>query len=124
MTDADLPNLTLSDDDDAIVDLLREVQRAVLAHPEAGRAIFAALVREGRLFAQTSEGQRWQEQAARSALLERALLVWQSATLWMLEEPDDGATPSALVDAVASAATAPGRDVLLDRLFREMEGNG
>jgi hypothetical protein len=115
----DLPEVQLGDEADAIVDLLREVQRSVMAHPEASRAIFSALVKEGRLFAQTSEGQRWRDQIERSALLERALLVWQSATLWMLEE-QDGATPSALVDAVASAAASPDRDVLLDRLFREM----
>jgi hypothetical protein len=46
--------------------------------------------------------------------------VWQSATLWMLEEQDGAATPSALIDAVAAAAASPDRDVLLDRLFREM----
>src|SRR6185503_9029264 len=101
-----------------IVDLLRDVQRAVLTHPEAARSLFGALVREGRLFAQTAEGRRWKVEVERSALLERALLVWQSATMWMLEEQEEGATPSALIDAVASAATSPGRDGLLDRLFR------
>jgi len=117
-----LPTLTLRDDEGAIVDLLRDVQRAVLTHPEAARSLFGALVREGRLFAQTAEGRRWKVEVERSALLERALLVWQSATMWMLEEQEEGATPSALIDAVASAATSPGRDGLLDRLFREMEG--
>jgi hypothetical protein len=116
-----VPELVVRDDAEAVVDLLRDVQRAVLAHPEAARALFGALVREGRMFAQTAEGQRWKEKVAGSALLERALLVWQSATLWMLEERD-AATPSALIDAIASAATSPERDLLLDRLFREMDG--
>ena len=115
-----LPEVSLPDDSDAIVDLLRDVQRSVMAHPEASRAMFSALVREGRMFAQTSEGRRWREQVQRLALLERALLVWQSATLWMLEEQDGAATPSALIDAFAAAAASPDRDVLLDRLFREM----
>jgi hypothetical protein len=116
-----VPELVLRDDAGAIVDLLRDLQRAILAHPEAARALFGALVREGRMFAQTADGKRWQEKVAGSALLERALLVWQSATLWMLEE-QDGATPSSLVDAIASAAASPDRDLLLDKLFREMDG--
>jgi hypothetical protein len=117
--DPSVPELVIADQDQAILDLCRELQRAALTHPEAARALYAALGREGRLFAQTAEGKRWQERVSRSALLERALLVWQSATLWMTEEPAEGSTPSALIDAVAAAAASPRRDQLLDRLFRD-----
>jgi hypothetical protein len=103
-------------DEESILVLLRELQHGVLAHSEAARALFAALVREGRLFAQTGEGQRWQERIQRSALLERALLVWQAASAWMTEDTG-AATPSALVDALAAAARSPDRDLLLERLF-------
>jgi hypothetical protein len=119
-----VPTVTIGDDGDGVVQLLRELQRMALVHPEAMRAIFAALMKEGRLFAQTADGARWKERVLRSRLLERGLLVWQTATLWLSEEGGDGATPSALVDAVASAATSPERDVLLDRLFRQLDDEG
>lgn len=117
----DLPELVLQDDDRAIVDLLREIQRAVLCHPEAGRALYLALVKEGRAFAQTAAGQQWKARLQRSALLERALLVWQSATLWTTEDAGDAPAPTALIDAVASAAASPRRDELLDQLFRQTD---
>jgi len=116
--EADIPELVISDQNEAILQLLRELQRAVLVHPEATRALFDGFVAEGRSFAQTAEGQRWKERVLESALLERALVVWQSATLWLTEEPGHGATPAALIDAVAAAARSPERDLLLERLFR------
>lgn len=116
--EADIPELSISDQSEDIVALLRELQRAVLVHPEAARALFDAFAKEGRLFAQTAEGQRWSQRVLESELLERALLVWQSATLWTSDEPGNGATPTALIDAVASAARSPERDLLLERLFR------
>jgi hypothetical protein len=117
-----IPELAITDGDDAIVALLRDVQRALLVHPEAGQALFARLAQEGRMFAQTEEGRRWRERIEGSALLERAVLVWQNAAMWMTDEAADGAAPSALIDAVAAAAMSPRRDVLLERLFRDLEG--
>ena len=115
-----VPELVIGDQEGAILDLLRDLQRGALLHSEAARALYDGLVDEGRLFAQTAEGKRWHDRILRSALLERALLVWQNATLFTTEEPGDGATPSALIDAVAAAAASPRRDALLDRLFRDM----
>jgi hypothetical protein len=120
-----LPELIIADVDGTVLDLLRDIQRAALTHSEAAQAMGAALVEEGRLFAQTAEGRRWRETILGSALLERALLVWQNATLWMAEEPDGAPAPSSLVDAVAAVAASPRRDALLDRLFRDLdEGAG
>jgi hypothetical protein len=120
--DDDLPELVISDQDQAVLALLGELQRAVLVHSEAARALFGTLAEEGRLYAQTPAGARWKERLRRSALLERALIVWQSATLWMSEDAEPGQTPSAVIDAVAAAARSPRRDELLDRLFREGQG--
>jgi hypothetical protein len=117
-----LPELVIEDGEAAVVDLLRDLQRAALTHSEAARALFGAMVREGQLFGQTAEGRRWKERLQRSALLERALLVWQSATLWITEESAEGVTPSAVIDAVASAAASPRRDLLLDQVFRGTKG--
>ena len=117
-----VPELVISDQEEAIVDLLRELQRAALVHPEAAKALYGSLVSEGRLFSQTAAGRHWKDKVLGSALLERALLAWQNATLWMTEEAGDpGTTPSALIDAVVSVAASPRRDVLLDRLFRDLE---
>lgn len=118
-----LPTLTIRDNASAIVDLLRELQQAILVHPEAARALLAALATEGRLFAQTPAGAEWKERLRSSELVHRALLVWQTSTLWMTEEGATAtATPSALIDAIASAAASPGRDKLLDQLFRQLDG--
>jgi hypothetical protein len=119
--EGELPELVISDEDQTILALLRELQRAVLVHSEAARALFGALAREGRMFAQTAEGRVWQERLQRSALLDRALIVWQSATSWIVEDSAEGATPSAVIDAVAAAARSPRRDALLDRLFQDLD---
>jgi hypothetical protein len=118
---ADLPELVLGDRTAQVVGLLREIQVAILVHPEAARGLFSALAREGRLFAQTSEGQRWRSRIERSELVQRALLVWQGVSLWTTEDGADASPPSLLVDAIAAAACSPNRDVVLDRLFRQME---
>jgi hypothetical protein len=120
---ADLPTLTIGDDDEQVIALLRELQRAVLLHPEAARSLFRAFAREGRAYAQTAHGARWKERVARSRLAARALLVMQTATLFALDEDAPGATPSALVDAVAAAAAIPGRDALIERLLRGVDGD-
>jgi hypothetical protein len=117
----DVPELVIASEDDSVVDLLRDIQRAALLHSEAAQAFCGALVEEGRLFAQTAEGRLWKERLARSALVERALIVWQNATMWIAEEGDAQAAPSALIDAVAAVAASPQRDVLLDRLFRGLD---
>ena len=107
-----VPELTITDQDDAIVAFLRRLQAAA-------RALFVSLVKEGELFAQTEEGQQWSERISKSALAQRALIVWQSATLWIAEEPGDTAAPSALIDAVAAAAASPRREALVERLFAQ-----
>jgi hypothetical protein len=119
---AELPVVVLRNDDDEIVALLRELQTMVIKHPEASRAAVAALAEEGRRFAQTAQGGPLKERLARSALLGRATLVWQTVTLNLLEpdllEPGEGALPSRLVDAITMAASAEQRDAMLERLFR------
>jgi hypothetical protein len=123
MTNGDdgIPELVIVDEDDAVLDHLRRIQRAMLVHPEAGLALYHGLVEEGRLFAQTSDGSLWQERLRNSALLERALLVWQNASVWMTEEDSDAVAPSALVDAVSEVAMSNRRDALLEKLFRTLD---
>lgn len=118
----ELPTMRIGEDEAAIVAALRQVQRALLLHPEACRDGFAALVREGRRFAQTADGARWRQRLARSELLARAHFVTQIATFWVTEEQSQGALPSALIEAIASAAVSSNRDGMIDRLLRELDG--
>lgn len=121
-TDAAVPELAITDEDEVLLALLARIQTAMLMHPEAGVALFRGLAEEGRLFAQTASGRRWRDRLCRSELLERALLVWQNVSLWMTEDTSDfAAVPSGLVDAVATVAASSSRDVLLERLFRAMD---
>ncbi|MEO5769713.1 MAG: hypothetical protein ABIS92_15275 [Polyangia bacterium] len=121
-TDAAVPELAITDEDEVLLALLARIQTAMLMHPEAGVALFRGLAEEGRLFAQTAGGRRWRDRLCRSELLERALLVWQNVSLWMTEDTSDSAAvPSGLVDAVATVAASSSRDVLLERLFRAMD---
>jgi hypothetical protein len=119
-----VPELSVSDPEQSILALLTELQRAVLVHPEAAAALFGALVQEGRSYARTTEGQRLKRVVLRSELLRRAELVWHAATQWIPEQGQDGATPSALVDAIAGAALSSERDPLLEKLFAEAQGDG
>jgi len=100
------------------VALLRRLQGVLLAHPVAAQAAFAALVAEGRRFATSPDGRRWQERLVRSPLLRRARAPWDAATLWMLEEGSPDVLPSAFVDALCTVAQSPEADPLLDRLMR------
>ena len=119
----DVPELTIGDSEAATLSLLRTLQRAALLHAEAARGLFNTFVAEGRAFAQTTEGARFRQQLVESRLVERATLVWQGATLWVTEDPNPSAVPSALVDAIAATAASPRRDPLLDELFRRAESD-
>ncbi len=108
---------------DGIAQALAAVQRVLLAHPAAARAAFSALVAEGRAFAETSEGSDWQARLADAELLQRAHLVFDNVTMWLLEEDEGQLLPSALVDAMATAAGSADRELVLDQLFRELQGS-
>jgi len=117
-----LPTLTIRDDEERVIAGLRRLQRMVLLHPEAFRSAFQALVAEGRLFAMTDEGKRWQQRIRRSDFVARAQLVLNIATFWTTQDDAAEATPSALVEAIASAAQSSRRDELIERLLRELDG--
>lgn len=116
---AGLPVVRLRDRSDQQVALLRSLQLVILKHPVAAQQMFSALVAEGERFATTAEGNRWKRKLQGSELLHRARLVWEVATLWMLEKDPPGALPSTYLDAFFQAASSPDSEVLLDRLFRE-----
>lgn len=113
-----LPRFALRPVDGDPVTVLRRLQGVFLAHPIAAQAAFAALVAEGRRFATTAAGRRWQDRLARSPLLRRARAPWDAATLWMLAEDPPDVLPSAYVDALCSVAQSRDLEPLIDRLLR------
>jgi hypothetical protein len=113
---SNLPRLELHDATAAETAVLRSLQRALLTHPVACQAAFTALLSEGRRFAETPEGQLWRERLVHSSLLQQARLVFDLATLGMLEG-DTGEMPSGYLDALFMAATSGDADAVLNRLF-------
>jgi hypothetical protein len=74
-------------------------------------------VAEGRQFGATAEGRAWRERLICSSLLQQARLVFDLATLGMLEERGGGHLPSSYLDALFMAAGGGDTDALLNRLF-------
>jgi len=98
-------------------ELLSEVQDAVWRHPIAVQAAFAALVREGRRFAETSEGADLLAALSRSPTLARARNVWEVITLSAFEAEPEGALPSVFLDTLVRGLKVRKLEPLLSRLF-------
>lgn len=111
--------LILDPPDDEAGRLLLALQRAMLKHPVASQALFAALVAEGRAFAGTAEGQAWRRRLAASPLIRRGRMVWDETSLRLLEDDPATVIPSAFVDAFVHAALMDGLEPFLSRLFGE-----
>lgn len=115
-TDDTLPVLDLAPADDTVA-LVRMVQKFVLTHPAAAKAIFAGLIAEGRAFAETPAGGVTRQHLEQSELVHKARLLLDLPGLSMLE-PDDGAVlPSTLVDTVFMMAANSDDDNFLSALF-------
>lgn len=93
------PEVPAPDAEDPDAPLLRTIQRTILLYPLAAQALFSALVREGRAYAETPEGARTKAALARSPLMKRGRTAWEVLTLNILRETPDSALPSALLDA-------------------------
>jgi hypothetical protein len=102
VTPPDLPRVVIDDEDDPLVELLREAQLALLRHPVASQTAIRALVAEGRRFARTPDGRRWAARLAGSELVRRGRAAWEGSALGMFEETSDTMLPSSLVDAIVS----------------------
>ena len=112
-----LPRIELRDPTSTELDLLRSLQRMLLTHPVAGQAAFTALVAEGRRFSATPEGREWRDRLMHSSLLQQARLVFDLATLGLLQEQSTGEVPSGYLDALFMVASGGDADELLNRLF-------
>jgi len=104
-------------DEEELVELLSAVQRAVWRHPIAVQAAFAALVREGKRFAETPEGAELLAALSRSPTLARARNVWEVVTLSAFEAEPEGALPSVFLDTLVRGLKVRALEPLLARLF-------
>jgi hypothetical protein len=104
--------------DDETITRLRQAQRLLVKYPVAGQAVFAALVREGRQFAKTREGQAWRRRLAPSPQLAQARTLFEGVARGLVA---DGASPlpSTWIDALVHALD---RD--LEGVLEDVEGRG
>jgi hypothetical protein len=98
------------------VRILQEAQFLLLKYPAAAQAGFQALVEEGRRFAETEEGRRWQRRLAGSELVRRGHMLWEGSAADMLEADPTSILPTALLDAIAAAVSRSDLSDLLDQI--------
>ena len=115
--EAALPRFRVRAEEDEILGVLRAAQGALFEHPIAAQALFRALVAEGRRYACTPEGARWQEALRGSELVRRARVVWEVGTLNTLEEDPEVVVPTKVLDAITRAAARDDLEPWLTRLF-------
>lgn len=102
-----------------LLKLLRAGQVLLVKYPVAARAAVRAFVAEGRRYASTEEGAALRASLADSPLMRRGRLVWEGASLNMLEEEGPVLLPTVLLEAVMAAATSDRLESLLSQLFAE-----
>jgi hypothetical protein len=110
-------------DPDELLRVLQEAQLLLLKYPVTAQAGFRALVAEGRAFAMTPVGRRWQSRLARSELVRRGRILWEGSLLNMLEETSDSLIPSALLEAIIVATASGELSALLTRLLQTGNDN-
>lgn len=99
------PRITLRRDLGPELRSLARLRRALLVHPRAARALYGALVAEGRRFARTEEGQPWAARLAASARMRRLRLAWEVVSLSVLDGAEHSEeVPSAWLDALFAVA--------------------
>jgi hypothetical protein len=117
LENAGLPRIELRDPTHLEVDLVHQLQRALLTHPVACQAAFTALMAEGRRFAETNEGRAWRDRLVGSGLLQQVRLVFDLTTLSLLEEGTSAGLPSSYLDALFMIASSGDTDAVLNKVF-------
>jgi hypothetical protein len=97
---------------------LAALQRIVVKHPIAAQALYGALIREGRAYAETEEGRLLREELLRSETVTRIRSVWEIVTFGALKDAASGGIPSALLEALARSAV---ESCFESRVFRALE---
>ncbi len=103
--------------EDELHRVLREAQGLLLRHPVAAQGLFTSLVAEGRQYAETPEGAALRDRLAGSELIRRGRVVWEVATMNVLEERPSSVVPSKVLDAFARSTAVHDLEPFLARLF-------
>lgn len=101
---------------DRLTALLIRIRHLFLRHPLAAQEAFGALMAEGRQFAQTPEGQRWQRRLTGSTLVRRGRRIWDVLSIRMFEDEAATVVPSSFVDALFHSVRTPELEQLLLRV--------
>jgi hypothetical protein len=113
----DAPASEATDANSELEGLLESVRAAVFRHPIAVQAAFAALVAEGRRYAETAEGTELLEGLLRSPSLSRLRVAWEVLTMSAFVEKPEGALPSVFVDTLMRNLKVTALEPLLARLL-------
>jgi hypothetical protein len=120
----DLPRLVLQKNDLPLDKIFLDAQHLLIENPQAARGIIQAFIAEGRRFAQTEEGQLWQEILSHSELVKRGQMIWDAFGLDALVETKSNFMPQAWLDMLAAAVSSPDLETILSTLIIEELKNG
>ena len=120
-----LPRLVLQQEDSRPpAQIFLDAQHLLIENPQAARAIIQAFIAEGRRFAQTEDGQAWQDILGRSELVKRGQMIWDAFSLDALVETDSNFMPQAWLDMLSAAVSSPDLETILSTLIIEEMKNG
>ena len=107
--------------DEEVARLLTRLQRLLVKYPVAAQAAFSALVAEGRAFARTEEGAKYDAKLRTSRALSRSWLILERVSSRMLVDRDRVVLPSTYIDAIFQGAELQNLSPLFARLFGSEE---
>ncbi len=97
--------------------LLESIRSAAFRHPVAVQSAFAALVAEGRRYAETPEGVELLDGLLNSPTLSRMRVAWEVLTMSAFVEKPEGALPSVFVENLVRGLKVNALEPLLARLL-------
>jgi hypothetical protein len=104
-------------DDDETLGALVALQKAIFKYPLAIQAAFAALVAEGRAYAETEEGAQWHQRLCQAKRMGRARMVWEVLSLSAFTERYEGLLPTVFVDALIRTLKTRHLEPALSKVF-------
>jgi len=104
---------------DDVAEALRALRRVLFEYPLAAQAGFESLVREGRSFAETTEGKAWRARLAGSDAIAKGRVIWEVLTQSAFTEDAEGAMPGVILEAFSRATALSMLEPFLSMLFEE-----
>ena len=107
--------------DREVAHLLARFERLLAKYPVAAQAAFSALVAEGRAFARTEDGARYDAALRASRALSKPWLIFERVSSRMLLDREGLVLPSAYIDAFFQGAELRSLAPLFARMFGREE---